>query len=504
MRAVNCGSGKSELLTVNRQLRTPLTPTSPSRAIDPVARREIIVGILLAMFLAALDQTIVAPALPTIGSSVGNAEYLSWIVTAYLLTATAVTPLYGKLADIRGRRPVIFGAIGIFVAGSIISAAARSMLVLVIGRAIQGVGGGGLGALAMTVIGDVVAPRERGQYQGYISGMWGIASLAGPIVGGFLAHKLHWSMIFWINLPLAALAVAVLHNPLKKLPPVRGRHWLDLLGAGLMILATTSLMLVLTWAGSRYAWTSPQILGLTAVSLVFWVLFGLRIRHCEEPILPIEVLRNPVVATATGSNFFSMAVNLGLGVYIPLYLQGVRHLDPTSAGVSLVPLMVSMVCGAAFSGWMTTRLRHYKRVALIGITTAALALFWLAAWASTLTYVGLEAFFMVIGAGVGTSFPLVIVCVQNAVDPAHLGVATGATTFLRSLGGAMGVSVLGAVFLSYGFAQKVEAAKGLSDLAARAGAAFAAIFLTAGIGLVIADVFLLLMEEKPLRSGLSD
>jgi MFS family permease len=295
------------------------------------------------LFLAALDQTIVAPALPTIGSSLGNAEYLSWIVTAYLLTATAVTPLYGKLADLRGRRPVILGAIGIFVAGSTISALAQSMLVLVIGRAIQGVGGGGLSALATTVVGDLVPPRERGQYQGYISGMWGVASLAGPIVGGFLAHKLHWSMIFWINLPLAALAIAVLNNPLKKLTAVRNKHQLDLTGAGLVILATTSLMLLLTWGGSRYAWTSVQILGLTASSLLFWMLFGLRIRHCDEPILPIEVLKNPVVATGIASNFFSMAVNLGLSVYIPLYLQGVRHLDPSSAGMSLVPLMISMV-----------------------------------------------------------------------------------------------------------------------------------------------------------------
>src|SRR5215471_835591 len=398
---------------MNRPVQTELSQPSPGQTIDPAARREIIVGVLLAMFLAALDQTIVAPALPTIGSSLGNAEYLSWIVTAYLLTATAVTPLYGKLADIRGRRPVIFGAIGIFVAGSIISASARSMLVLVIGRAIQGVGGGGLGALAMTVIGDLVAPRERGQYQGYISGMWGIASLAGPIVGGFLTHKLHWSMIFWINLPLAALAIVVLNSPLKKLPPTHGHHRLDLLGAGLVILATTALMMVLTWGGSRYAWASAQIFVLMAVSLVFWVLFGLRIRHCEEPILPIEVLKNPIVATASASNFFSMGVNLGLGVYIPLYLQGVRHLDPSSAGLSLVPLMGSMVCGAAFSGWMTTRLKHYKRVALIGVTTAALGLFSLAVWAGSLPYLGFEAVLMVIGAGVGTSFPLVIVCVQN-------------------------------------------------------------------------------------------
>jgi EmrB/QacA subfamily drug resistance transporter len=486
---------------MSRQPPTELSHPTLDRTIDPATRRDIIVGVLLAMFLAALDQTIVAPALPTIGSSLGNAEYLSWIVTAYLLTATAVTPLYGKLADIKGRRPVIFGAIGIFVAGSIISALAQSMFVLVIGRAIQGIGGGGLGALAMTVIGDIVAPRERGQYQGYISGMWGIASLAGPIVGGFLAHKLHWSMIFWINLPLAAIAIAFLNNPLKKLPPVRGQHRLDLLGASLVILATTSLMLVLTWGGSRYAWTSPQILGLTGVSLVFWVLFALRIQHCDEPILPLEVLKNPVVAKASASNFFSMAVNLGLGVYIPLYLQGVRHLDPSSAGLSLVPLMASMVCGAAFSGWMTTRLKHYKRVALIGVTVAALALFALSAWASTLPYLWLEAVFMVCGAGIGTSFPLAIICVQNAVDQAHLGVATGAATFLRSLGGAMGVSVLAAIFLGYGFAQNAEAAKGLSHLGPQAGAAFGAIFLTAGIGLVISDMFLLLMEERPLRSG---
>jgi EmrB/QacA subfamily drug resistance transporter len=484
---------------MNRPAQTELGQTSSSQTIDSAARKEIVVGVLLAMFLAALDQTIVAPALPTIGSSLGNAEYLSWIVTAYLLTATAATPLYGKLADIRGRRPVIFGAIGIFVAGSIISALARSMLTLIVGRAIQGIGGGGLGALAMTVIGDVVAPRERGQYQGYISGMWGIASLAGPVVGGFLTHKLHWSMIFWINLPLAAIAIAVLNNPLKKLPPVRSQHRLDLLGASLVILATTASMLVLTWGGSRYAWISPEILALAAVSLVFWVLFGLRIYHCDEPILPVEVLKNPIVATATISNFFSMGVNLGLGVYIPLYLQGVRHLDPSSAGVSLVPLMLSMVCGAAFSGWMTTRLRHYKRVALIGVTVAALALFALAVWVNTLPYLGLEAVLMVIGVGVGTSFPLVIVCVQNAVDPAHLGVATGAATFLRALGGAMGVSILGAVFLSYGFAQNADAAKGLSDLGPQGGAAFAAIFLTAGIGLVITNLFLVFMEEKPLR-----
>src|ERR1700758_4664240 len=222
---------------MNRPAQPELAQASLSQTIDPTARKEIIVGVLLAMFLAALDQTIVAPALPTIGFSLGHAEYLSWIVTAYLLTATAVTPLYGKLADLRGRRPVILGAIGIFIIGSIVSAVAQAMFMLIIGRAIQGVGGGGLSALATTVIGDLVPPRERGQYQGYISGMWGVASLAGPVVGGFLAHNLHWSMIFWINLPLGAVAIVVLNSPLKKLPPLRNDHRLDLLGASLVILA---------------------------------------------------------------------------------------------------------------------------------------------------------------------------------------------------------------------------------------------------------------------------
>jgi MFS family permease len=331
--------------------------------------------------------------------------------------------------------------------------------------------------------------------------MWGIASLAGPVVGGFLTEKLHWSMIFWINLPLAAVAIMVLNNPLRKLPVIPGRHRLDLPGAGLVILATTALMLVLTWGGSRFPWASAQILGLAGLSLIFWVLFGLRIFHSDEPLLPGEVLKNPVVATATASNFFAMGVNLGLSVYIPTYLQGVRHLNPSSAGLSLVPLMASLVLGAAFSGWMTSRLKHYKRVALIGVSTATLALFVLAFSANTLPYPALETFFAVIGAGMGTSFPLVIVCVQNAVRPEHLGVATAATTFLRSLGGAMGVSVLSAVFLSYGVAQNAETAQGLMHLGPRAEGAFSMIFLTSGIGLVITTFFLLLMEEKPLRGG---
>jgi sugar phosphate permease len=196
----------------------------------------------------------------------------------------------------------------------------------------------------------------------------------------------------------------------------------------------------------------------------------------------------------------SVPGNLGLGVYIPLYMQTVRHLDPTSAGTSLIPLTVSMVCGAAFSGWMTTRLQHYKRIALIGLTTATLGLFWLAACASELPFFWLEFVLMVIGAGIGTTFPLVVVCVQNAVDPAHLGVATGALTFLRSLGGAMGVSILGTICLSYGFAQNAGNAKGLINFEPQAEAAFSGIFLAAGIGLLIANVFLFLMEEKPLRS----
>ena len=229
-------------------------------------KNVIIGGVLLAMLLAALDQTIVAPAMPTIGAALGHAQYLPWIVTGYLLTATAMAPLYGKISDVHGRRPVIHAAILIFLAGSVISALAPNMLTLVVGRAAQGLGGGGLFALSQTVIGDLVPPKERARYAAWISGTWAVASIAGPLLGGAFAEHLHWSLIFWINLPLGLAAMAIINNPLKKLPVTAHKHRIDGWGAMLLVAATALLLLALNWGGSAFSWTSPQILGLLASS----------------------------------------------------------------------------------------------------------------------------------------------------------------------------------------------------------------------------------------------
>ncbi|EBU7498234.1 MFS transporter, partial [Salmonella enterica subsp. enterica serovar Typhi] len=247
--------------------------TAPT-TISESAKNAIIAGVLLSMLLAALDQTIIAPAMPTIGHALGQAEYLPWIVTAYLLTATAMAPLYGKLSDIYGRRITIYAAIVIFLAGSAVSAAAPTMMALILGRALQGLGGGGLMTMAQTVIGDLVPPRERARYAAWISGTWAAASIAGPLLGGFFAQHYHWSLIFWINIPLGLLAMAIINKPLRLLPVATHRHSVDWLGAVLLMAATSTLLLVLNWAGSKHAWTSPEVLGLLAASAVLWALFA--------------------------------------------------------------------------------------------------------------------------------------------------------------------------------------------------------------------------------------
>ncbi len=397
-------------------------------------RRGIIIGVLTAMLLAALDQTIVAPALPTIGARLGNTEYLSWVVTAYLLTATAITPLYGKLADLRGRRIVILSSLGIFILGSVACALAPNLFVLIGARAVQGIGGGGLMALAMTVIGDIVAPRERAMYQGYISGVWALSSVAGPGLGGLLAEHVHWSMIFWINVPLAAVAVAVMDRPLRLLHLERREHRLDWLGAILIMAITVIFLLILTWGGARFAWISPPIIWLCVALWALGAWFGVHMRRVPEPLLPVSVLRNPIVLAATGSIFFAMAAYLGISIYLPVYFEGLLHLHSSQAGLGLIPMMTGTVLGAAISGRISAKITHYKRIAVGGMTVAIISIFYLGIYTGRLPFVLVAGVVAIAGAGVGTLFPIATVSVQNAVEPANLGIAT-ATLTLSSLVG---------------------------------------------------------------------
>ncbi|MCA0013226.1 MFS transporter [Mesorhizobium sp. B292B1B] len=460
-------------------------------------KNAIIGGVLLSMLLAALDQTIVAPAMPTIARALGHAEYLPWIVTGYLLTATAMAPLYGKISDVYGRRPTVYGAILIFLAGSLVSAMAPNMFVLVIGRAIQGAGGGGLFALAQTVIGDLVPPRERARYAAWISGTWAVASIAGPLLGGTFAEHLHWSLIFWINIPLGIVAMAIINKPLRKLPVAARRHRIDGLGALLLVAATALLLLALNWGGSEYPWLSTAILGLVASSLVLWSAFALRLLRTTEPLISLEVLSNPIVLAGTLSMFLLQAANIGLSVYLPVYLQSVIGLSASESGTALLGLMLGTVAGATFSGRTIPRFVHYKRIAMVGLGFAVLCLGVLSLVAGHASLLVVEILTTCVGLGSGTTFPVATVSVQNAVDPRHLGVATGVLTFLRSLGSALGVAILGAVALGNGLPLAGEGAQA-TGVGAEA-AAFGLIFVAAVVMLIMALLTLSLMPEKPLR-----
>jgi len=466
----------------------------------PISEKEknaIIGGVLLSMLLAALDQTIVAPAMPTIAGALGHAEYVPWIVTGYLLTATALAPLYGKISDIYGRRPTIYAAILIFLAGSVVAAVAPNMLTLIIGRAIQGMGGGGLFALAQTVIGDLVPPRERARYAAWISGTWAVASIAGPLLGGTFAEHLHWSLIFWINIPLGLLAMAIINNPLKKLPIAARHHSIDALGAVLLIAATALLLLALNWGGSAYPWASREIVGLVAASAVIWAAFALRLMRAAEPLVSLEVLGNPIVLAGTISMFMLQAANVGLAVYLPAYLQSVVGLDASASGIAMLGLLLGTVAGATFSGRTIPRFVHYKRIAMVGalFSVACLVLFALVAAHASLLVV--ELLTIGIGLGAGTTYPVCTVSVQNAVDKSHLGVATGVLTFLRSLGSALGVAMLGAVALGYGLPLGGEALRVGEHVAT--GGPFAMIYLVCAATMMVAFVALWLMPEKELR-----
>lgn len=463
--------------------------------------RSIFFGIMLGMFLGALDQTIVATALPTIGRAFNDVENLSWVVTAYLLTATAVTPLYGKLADIHGRRNVMVAAVVVFVIGSVACALAPNMTALIFARGLQGLGGGGLMSLAQTIVADIVTPRERGRYQGYFGTVFAIASVSGPLLGGFLAQHLHWSLIFWINLPLGAAALVMMIRALRRLPAVERAHRLDFLGAALMMSAAVALLLALTWGGTRFPWLSLPIGGLTLLSVVLWTLFMLRVVYAQEPFLPVSVMQNPILRCATLAGGCGMGTLVGLTIFVPLYFEVVHHLSASQSGLALIPLMGSVVLAATVTGRAMVHVENYKRMPLIGLTVSILSLLVLAAWPDELPIPVVVLLLTTIGLGIGCLFPVSTVGTQNAVTRAQMGIATGTMNFFRSLGSALIVALFGAIVLGglgggAGVSVEVLArtASG-ADLATVFRFVFLAGALVIGFGLA----FTIGMEQKPLR-----
>jgi MFS family permease len=471
-----------------------------ARALSEARKRNVVIGVLIAMFVASLDQTIVAPALPTIGASLGDVDFLPWIVSAYLLTSTAVTPLYGKLSDIYGRRLSISFALFIFLAGSVLCALAPSMTVLIVARGLQGLGGGGLVTLAQTVIADVASPRERSKYAGYIAAVWASSSVAGPVLGGFMAQHISWTVIFWINLPLCAVAILICDRILRDLPQQRRQHKLDVLGSTLMVGSSVGLMLALTLGGVRYPWTSAPILGLIGVAIALGAWLAFHLTRAPEPLIPLGIFANEVVGTATGALFFGMFAFIGATVYLPVYFEYYLGLDPTASGSGLIALMVGSVIGANIASRLMPRVTHYKRAGYFGLTLATAVFAALSALASHLNFASIEVLVFLLGVGVGPLFSTATVAVQNAVDPRDMGVATGTMAFLRTLGSAIGVAVFGAVIAAHGVVAREGAAPVSAALSAdRAGEAFRVAFLGMAIASAIALAFFAFMEERPLR-----
>jgi EmrB/QacA subfamily drug resistance transporter len=468
----------------------------PLRTLSPAEKRSIVIGVMLAMFLAALDSTIVAPALPTIGAALGGETFLPWVVSAYFVTSTAVTPLYGKLSDIHGRRPILLIALGLFLLGSVVCALSPNMAALIVARALQGVGGGGLMALAQTVVADIATPRERAKYVVYITSVWAASSIAGPALGGFLAQYVSWTMIFWLNLPIGALAFVVCDRLLRELPQVRRAHRPDWLGGVLVVGATVALMLMLTMGGNQAPWSSPQVIGLGATGLVLAGAFVAHLRRAPEPLIPLDIFANRVVDKAAAAMFFGMLVYISATVYLPLYFELCLGLDPTKAGLALIVVLGASVIGSNITGLNLPKVKHYKIMATIGLPVGVAGLAGLAIFAPLLNIWGALGMVLIYGLGLGALFPTLTVCVQNAVDPRDMGAATATLAFVRSLGSALGVAVFGAVIFAYGLG---EPGRGVRPDPVLALTAFRVAFGLMAAAIAVSFLFFLAMEERPLR-----
>ena len=404
-------------------------------------------SLLVVMFLSAMDQTIVGTALPTIVGDLGGAAHMAWILTAYSLAITVAMPVYGKLGDLVGRKNLFLVAIGLFLAGSALCGTADTMTQLIVYRFIQGLGGGGLMISSQAITGDLIPPRVRGTYMAPMGAMFGIASILGPIIGGWLTDSVSWRWTFWINLPLGVLAFVAIAIVLR-LPSHRLTSPIDWWGLALMDAGAVAIVLMATWGGNQYAWTSPVIIGLGAAGLVCWGLFAYVETRAADPILPWSILTNRTFIVATVVGMLAMGGMIGVMSYLPTYLQMVYGYSATASGLLLVPITIGMLVSSILSGILVSRTDRYKIYPVLGPLVAASASFWLSRLTTTSPVWEVSAATFFIGAGIGMFFQLLVTVVQNAIEARHLGTATSGNNFFREVGVSLGASLIGAAFSS--------------------------------------------------------
>jgi MFS family permease len=478
----------------------------PMEDLPPAIKNRLLLACMMAIFLAALDQTIVAPALPVMARQFGSWADISWVVTSYLLVTTAVIPIYGKASDIFGRRPAMTVAITIFCFGSVLCAFSTNILMLSLARGVQALGGGGLIALAMTVIGDIFAPRDRGRYQGYISAIYASAAVLGPSFGGLLTDLFGWPSIFWVNVPLGALTLLAAYTGLRHLTHEARPRYVDLPGAVLFVCGSTALVLAVSSGGVRWPWLSVEMLGLAGLATAAWLAFALRVARRDDALVSRSVLTDRIVVLALGAAFFGVGTLVGLSAYTPSFFQAGLGLTATASGLAAIPLMLGTAGGAILSGKSLSRVENYKRVPVAGLGLAASTCATLALALPHLPLVAIALLLPFVSMGIGSLLPVSLVVVQNAVERTHMGSATSLVNFSRQLGAVMIVAAFGAVLFKGGNRDTLLAAAhggAGGDLTAVSVGDFSQVLLFAAVNLLLALLFLAAIEARPLRAGRS-
>jgi EmrB/QacA subfamily drug resistance transporter len=468
-----------------------------------LTRRQVLLtfgGLLLAMLLASLDQTIVATALPTIVGDLGGLDQLSWVVTAYLVGATVTMPLWGRASDLYGRKTLFMAAIGVFLAGSALSGVSASIGELIGFRALQGIGAGGLMTLAMAIVGEIIEPRERGRYQGYIQMVFVVASIAGPLLGGVFADQLSWRWVFYVNVPIGAAALLLtassLHLPGRRADRVR----IDYLGSALLAAGLTCLLLVATWGGTQYAWDSAEILGLGAATIALLVGFVGRERRAAEPIMPLRLFRDPVFDVVSATMFLTLLAFFAVVVFMPIHFQAVTGASATESGLLLLPMLLAGLASTAISGRIISRTGRYKVFPITGLALMTAGLGLLSQIDAGTGRATASLLLVVFGVGFGMVTQVLTIAIQNTVDRSDLGIATATANLFRSLGGSVGVAVFGAVFAGRVGTASTDAASLTASPAAIADA-LSTVFLIAAPIAALGLVVVLFLRDTPLRGG---